>query len=229
MSITPQLNSEKAQRAPIVATVSSPRPGDESGNAKAGRPTIAVSNKRDPWDRLLVAVAEHADRDAFGQLFLHFAPRVKAYLFKLGSDAAQAEDLMQDVMAQVWRKSRLYDPAKAGAATWIFTIARNMRIDAFRRDKRPELDENDPALVPDAERPADQTLHSQEVAERLRDIIEELPDEQKTVVLMSFYQDKAHAAIAEELNIPLGTVKSRLRLAMSKIRGVWGTSSGVTL
>ncbi len=202
--------------------------GAERDEAKAEQ---AVEEKQitKTWEDHLNDVAQSQDRAAFEKLFYHFAPRVKAYLLKLGSDAGQAEDLMQEVMAQVWRKAKLYDDSKAGAATWIFTIARNLRIDAFRRDRRPEIDENDPALMPEPERPADQTLHAREVSNRLQDIVAQLPEEQKTVVVMSFYEDKAHAAIAEELGIPLGTVKSRLRLAMGKIKTVWGDAAGVTL
>lgn len=195
------------------------------------RVEVAVSNvvKVENWEDLLSAVAQRSDRIAFEKLFVHFGPRVKAYLMKLGSDAGQAEDLMQDVMAQVWRKSSLFDRSKAGASTWIFTIARNMRIDSFRRDRRPQIDENDPALVPEAEKPADEMLHSQEVSVRLRGILEDLPEDQKKVVMLSFYDDKPHSTIAEELGLPLGTVKSRLRLAMGKIKAVWGEAAGVKL
>lgn len=191
--------------------------------------TVSNVVKIENWEDLLSAVARHSDRSAFEKLFVHFGPRIKAYLMKLGSDAGQAEDLMQDVMAQVWRKSALFDRSKAGASTWIFTIARNLRIDSFRRDRRPQIDEKDPALVPEAEKPADEMLHSQEVSVRLRGILESLPDDQKQVVILSFYDDKPHSTIAEELGLPLGTVKSRLRLAMGKIKAVWGESAGVKL
>ena len=203
-------------------------PGAMRITAKVRR-TVPNPVKKESWEDLLVAVGRHSDRQAFEKLFLHFAPRIKAYLMKLGSDAGQAEDLMQDAMAQVWRKSALFDRSKAGASTWIYTIARNLRIDSFRRDRRPQIDENDPALVPEPEQGADEALHSQEVSKRLRTILNDLPDEQKTVVLLSFYQDKAHSEIAEELGVPLGTVKSRLRLAMGKIKGVWGSAAGVKL
>lgn len=191
--------------------------------------TVPNDVKIENWEDLLYAVARRSDRNAFEKLFVHFGPRIKAYLMKLGSDAGQAEDLMQDVMAQVWRKSALFDRSKAGASTWIFTIARNMRIDSFRRDRRPQIDENDPALVPEAEKPADEMLHAQEVSVRLRGILEGLPDDQKKVVMLSFYDDKAHSVIADELGLPLGTVKSRLRLAMGKIKAVWGETAGVKL
>ncbi len=100
---------------------------------------------------LLLAVGHERDRSAFVALFDHFAPRVKAYLIRLGASGALAEDLAQEAMLIVWRKADLFDPAKASAATWLFTIARNLRIDAIRREKRPEFDPDDPAFVVDPE------------------------------------------------------------------------------
>ena len=104
---------------------------------------------------LLAAVGAARDRAAFEALFRHFAPRIKAYLLRLGAGSPGAEDLAQEAMLSVWRKAVLFDPAKASAATWIFTIARNLRIDALRRERRPEFDPGDPAFVPDAEPQAD--------------------------------------------------------------------------
>lgn len=172
------------------------------------------------WNALLAAVGAARDRAAFEALFRHFAPRIKAYLLRLGASAAAAEDLAQEAMLSVWRKAALFDPAKASAATWIFTVARNLRIDALRRERRPEFDPADPAFVPDAERPADAALARSEDEARLREAIGKLSPEQARVVELSFFADKPHSAIARELGLPLGTVKSRLRLAMSRIRGV---------
>lgn len=106
----------------------------------------------------VVAIAERRDKEAFKILFAHFAPRVKAYLLKNGAPPTTAEDLAQETMVAVWRKAALYDPSKATAATWIFTIARNQRIDAIRREKRPEIDPNDPALSIDPAPQADDAL-----------------------------------------------------------------------
>jgi RNA polymerase sigma factor (sigma-70 family) len=166
----------------------------------------------------LLSVAATEDRAAFQELFLHFAPRIKAYLLKLGAGAALAEDLAQEAMLMVWRKARLFDPAKASAATWIFTIARNLRIDAIRRERRPDFDPNDPALVPDDEPAADSVLMREDDGAKLHDALKTLSPEQAQVVQMSFFADKPHSQIASELGLPLGTVKSRLRLAMVRIR-----------
>jgi RNA polymerase sigma-70 factor (ECF subfamily) len=171
---------------------------------------------------LLVAVGTHADRTAFVALFDHFAPRVKSYLLRLGASPALAEDLAQEAMLAIWRKAALFDPAKASASTWIFTVARNLRIDAIRRERRPEFDPNDPALVPDEEVPADTHMVREDDDARVRAALAQLSPDQAQIVQMSFFADKPHSQIARELNLPLGTVKSRLRLAMVRIRAAMG-------
>jgi RNA polymerase sigma factor (sigma-70 family) len=172
--------------------------------------------------RWLLAVAQDRDRTAFQALFGHFAPRVKAYLMRLGAPAAQAEDLAQEAMLSLWRKAHLFDPAKASAGTWVFTIARNLRIDAIRRERRPELNPDDPMLAPDAERGAEEGLAAAEDEDRLRLALKTLPPDQVRVIELSFFADKPHSQIAAELEIPLGTVKSRLRLAMLRLRTAMG-------
>ena len=169
---------------------------------------------------LLMAVGATRDRAAFEALFRHFAPRIKAYLLRLGAGAAVAEDVAQEALLSVWRKAHLFDPTKASAATWIFTIARNLRIDVLRRERRPEFNSDDPAFVPDEEPQADAGLVRAGDEAQLRAAIGRLSPEQAKVVELSFFADKPHSEIAKELGLPLGTVKSRLRLAMAHIRGV---------
>lgn len=171
-------------------------------------------------DALLGRVARDQDRAAFAALFTHFAPRVKAYLLRLGAPAGVAEELAQEALLSVWRKAHLFDPAKASAATWLFTIARNLRIDAIRREKRPALDPEDFMPEPDAD--ADEGLMLAENEGRLRVALKELPADQIQVVELSFFADKPHSQIAAELGIPLGTVKSRLRLAMGRLKRAMG-------
>jgi RNA polymerase sigma-70 factor (ECF subfamily) len=156
------------------------------------------------------------DRAAFAALFAHFAPRVKAYLLRLGAPPAVAEDLAQEALLSLWRKAHLFDPAKASAATWLFTIARNLRIDAIRRERRPELDPED--FLPEAAPGADHCLVLADDEARLRAALKALPADQIQVVELSFFADKPHSEIAAELDIPLGTVKSRLRLAMARLK-----------
>jgi len=169
---------------------------------------------------LLGRVAVNRDRAAFALLFSHFAPRIKAYLLRLGPPAAVAEDLAQEALLNLWRKAHLFDPAKASAATWLFTIARNLRIDAIRREKRPELDPED--FMPETGPAADEGLGLADDEARLRLALKELPADQIQVVELSFFADKPHSQIAAELGIPLGTVKSRLRLAMARLKRALG-------
>lgn len=166
---------------------------------------------------LLAAIAARGDREAFARLFAHFAPRVKAFLLRMGLPDAQAEELAQETMLTVWRRAEQFDPATDGAAAWIFTIARNLRVDAARRDRlipRLELLAEEPP--PPAA--ADTAIQSSQHTERVRQALARLPDEQADVVRLSFFDDRPHAEIERALGIPLGTVKSRLRLAMARLR-----------
>jgi RNA polymerase sigma-70 factor (ECF subfamily) len=178
----------------------------------------------DDWNGLLADVAERGDRAAFELLFCHFAPRVKSYLMRIGSPADLAEDLAQEAMLKVWRKARLYDPAKSSASTWIFTIARNLRIDAARRAARPQPEEGDPDFTPQAAPQADETVERSQRDVQIRHAFENLPKAQYDVVALHFLEDATHSEIASRLRLPLGTVKSRLRLALEKIRTEIGDS-----
>lgn len=196
-----------------------------AGVAKmSAKTTSAATVNTDTVDysALVQAVAQGRDRDAFGRLFAHYAPRLKSFLLRQGADDASAEDLAQEAMLTVWRKAGLFDASKSSAGTWIFTIARNLRIDAVRKARRPEFDAEDPAFVTEAEPAADQAFDAEQTGARVRAALAELPEEQATVVRLSFFEDKPHAEIAEKLALPLGTVKSRLRLAMKRIRTCLG-------
>ncbi|MGF7173295.1 RNA polymerase sigma-70 factor (ECF subfamily) [Azospirillum doebereinerae] len=169
---------------------------------------------------LLVAVGRGRDRLAFGTLFAHFAPRLKTYLRRLGCESGAAEELVQEVMLLVWRRAETYDPVQASASTWVFTIARNKRIDTLRREQRPEIDPNDPALVPEPDEAADRRLEARQSNDRLCAALKDLPPEQAELLRMAYFEDKPHSVISAEHGIPLGTVKSRLRLAMERLRRV---------
>ncbi len=169
---------------------------------------------------LMSAVAERQDIDAYEVLYNHFVPKVRAYMSKIGSDRTFADEMAQEAMLTVWRKARLFDPGRGQASTWIYTIARNIRIDALRRGPRPTFDPNDPAFVPEDEVSADVALDRQQDADRLRVAMASLkPDEVKTL-RMSFFEDMTHPVIAETLGIPIGTVKSRIRNACLKLRAI---------
>ena len=167
---------------------------------------------------LIEKIAESKDRDAFAALFAHFAPRLKGYLLRLGASDGQAEEVLQEALLTVWRKAHLFDRKKAAASTWIFTIARNRRIDVLRKKKFPEIDAEDPSLVPDAPRAPDEEVIEAREGEAVRAALEKLPEEQRELVRLAFYNGWSHSKIAADTNLPLGTVKSRLRLAFSRLR-----------
>ena len=182
----------------------------------AGRPSRMTPDAQ-THDRLIEAVALRRDREAFAQLFDYYAPRLKAYLMKAGAPAGAAEDFAQDAMLTVWRKAELFDARKARASTWIFTIARNRRLDALRREARP-LPGPEIELEAEAPAPPDQTLAAAQDADRIRDALARLKPEQAQVLHLAFFLDHPHSEIARRLDLPLGTVKSRIRNAMIRLR-----------
>ena len=184
----------------------------------------AAAEPRTDLDRealadLIEAIALRADKAAFAQLFRLFAPKIKGYLVKLGA-GPQAEELTQEVMLTVWRKASTFDRKQASVSTWLFTIARNRRIDAIRKERRPELDPEDPMLVPEAPLSPDEQLQARDREARVAEAIKALPPEQAELLRQAFYLAKSHSEIAAEMKLPLGTVKSRLRLAFGRMRKV---------
>jgi len=179
----------------------------------------------DDMTRLLVRIGDARDRDAYKVLFLHFAPRVKSLLMRKGADAALAEELMQDTMLSVWAKASMYHPGRGAAATWIFTIARNLRIDRLRRESSRhfediddhEIGEDDPRHGRDVVAQDDAVTRAQEQT-IVSKALEELPADQADIIRLSFVDDLSQSEIAEQLGLPLGTVKSRMRLAYGKLR-----------
>jgi RNA polymerase sigma-70 factor (ECF subfamily) len=174
---------------------------------------------------LVRAIATRRDREAFKDLFNFYAPRIKAMLMRGGAADEIAEDLAQETLIAVWRKADSYDPGKATVSAWIFTIARNLRIDRFRKDRRAQLHQVYELMLPAAEDPPDVPFEAVERESRVRAALQGLPEEQVRVVELSFFEGSAHGDIARKLGIPLGTVKSRLRLAMARLRDFLGESS----
>ncbi len=183
----------------------------------------ATTRKPTHWSVLIGAVALDRDKAAFAALFEYFAPRVKSFMRRSGLDDTASEELAQETLLRVWRKADRFDPGAGDAAAWIFTIARNIRIDALRR-KRGDVTDGasdveteflrDDTPLPDA------ALAQVQTGERVRWALASLPADQRRVIELSFYQEEAHGRIAELLGIPLGTVKSRLRLAAAKLRTI---------
>ena len=183
-------------------------------------PKILERNKGHDWEQLLLMVSNDKDRIAFRQLFNHFAPRIKSFLMKAGADPTMAEECSQEAMATVWNKAHLFDSSRASASTWIFTIARNKRIDAIRKIRRPEPDE---LTWPDEIEPVqEEALELKQQSELLADAIQNLPEKQRQLVEKAFFKELSHSEIALETGLPLGTIKSRIRLALERLRHAMG-------
>ena len=178
--------------------------------------SVGVDTQGTDWAEAMLLVRDKRDQAAFAGLFRFYAPRVKAFLMKAGASAAHAEEHMQDVMATVWNKAHLYDPARASVATWIYTIARNRRIDSLRKARRAEPEDLDwgPQAEPDH---ADVMTFQQETA-RLGAALAALPEAQRKLIERAYYGDLSHSEIAIETGLPLGTIKSRIRLALDRLR-----------
>jgi RNA polymerase sigma-70 factor (ECF subfamily) len=168
------------------------------------------------WTEAMQAVRDSRDQAAFARLFRHFAPRVKAFLMKSGASEALSEECTQDVMATLWHKAHMFDPARASVATWVFTIARNRRIDAVRRARRPEPE--DLPWGPEAEPDQADALALLQETERLGAAMAELPEPQRHLIERAYFGDLSHSEIAAETGLPLGTIKSRIRLALDRLR-----------
>ena len=176
----------------------------------------AVTN--DELCNLVEAVAESRDRQAFVGLFQHFAPRLKGFALRRGIDPAAAEELVQETLITIWRKADSFDRTRATVSTWVFTIVRNKRIDLFRREGYPTIDLSEAFNEPEEGRNPHDDTQLMEAGVHVREAMRTLSREQLEVLNMAFFEDKSHRAIATELGLPLGTVKSRIRLALSRLR-----------
>lgn len=172
----------------------------------------------DKINDLVLAVAQHRDRFAFEQLFDYFAPRLTSYLLKIGSDLTLAEEITQETMVTLWRKADQFDPSKAALSTWLYRVARNRRIDVLRKVRVDFLDPNEPAFQPSKIINPDVMLDGQQRDEAVRHAMDILPDEQLSLVRLAFFDGLSHQDISAKTGIPLGTVKSRIRLAFTRLR-----------
>lgn len=176
----------------------------------------SVTNTTKDWTAHVAAIRDQQDQQAFAELFSHFAPRVKGFLMKGGADASLAEECTQEVMATLWRKAHLFDPARASVATWIFTIARNRKIDALRKQRRPEPE--DLTWGPEEEPDQVEAIGLRQETEQLADAIKALPEKQRELIEKAYFGDLSHSEIADVTGLPLGTIKSRIRLALDRLR-----------
>lgn len=195
-----------------------PGPPGAGGGPHTGkvRDVSQADEAQGEWVAQVLRVAQKGDEAAFAELFAHFAPRVKAFLMKSGAGAALAEECAQDVMATLWHKAHLFDPARASVATWIFTIARNRRIDALRKARRPEPE--DLPWGPEPEPDQADALALQQESTKLGVALARLPDNQRVLIEQAYFGDLSHGEIAKITGLPLGTIKSRIRLALEKLR-----------
>ncbi|MDH6593417.1 RNA polymerase sigma factor (sigma-70 family) [Variovorax sp. TBS-050B] len=213
------MNTVRHPQAPVRSRAAPRAPWLSIVTLHQGRDAMPTSEE---LTRLAEAMARHGDRQAFAALFKHFAPRVKSYLIRLGTSEGLAEELAQEAMVNVWRKAASFDARRAGVSTWIFTIARNLRVDHFRRagNRTAEIgvseDEGDDA--PDPLPQPDELLLARQREAGVREAMAQLPPEQAHVLRLSFYEEQPHAQIAATLGLPLGTVKSRVRLAVRHLR-----------
>lgn len=168
--------------------------------------------------KLAYAVASNRDRAAFTNLYDYFAPRLTSYLLRLNLERAQAEELAQEVMIVLWQKAHLFDAKKSSLSTWLFRVARNRRIDLKRRDRSALLDPHDPVFQPEAPQAADSSMDERVRQERMRIAMADLPPEQRELIVLAFFNGLSHSEIATHTDQPLGTVKSRIRLAFARLR-----------
>jgi RNA polymerase sigma-70 factor (ECF subfamily) len=190
--------------------------------ARVMQDTVSKSNspENEEFVALVERVRNEKDREAFVALFRHFAPRVKAFLMKSGANEGLAEECTQEVMATLWTKAHMFDPSRASVSTWVFTIARNRKIDALRRMKRPEPE--DLPWGPEAEPDQADVMTLRQESEKLAEAIASLPEKQRELIQRAYFGDLSHAQIAEETGLPLGTIKSRIRLALERLRHAMG-------
>jgi RNA polymerase sigma factor (sigma-70 family) len=186
------------------------------GTRQNERPKVTEIAVEVDWTALLLRVRDHQDREAFARLFRHFAPRVKGFLMKSGASPTLAEECAQEVMATLWQKAALFDPKRASVATWVFTIARNRRIDALRKSRRPEPE--DLPWGPEPEMDQAEALEIQQETTRLGLALAKLPEKQRALIERAYFGDLTHSEIAAESGLPLGTIKSRIRLALDRLR-----------
>ena len=172
-----------------------------------------------PWAAEVAAVARERDRESFMRIYDYFAPRLQRYLAGLSGCEARAEEFTQEALLKLWHKAAQFDPEKASLATWLYRIARNLYIDHVRQDRGWQVTQESLEALERLEAPEDGLLdfsHRQE--QKLASALHALPPDQARVIRMAYFEALSHRQIADQLQLPLGTIKSSLRLAYRKLR-----------
>ena len=217
--VRPSKDSQTARGNAARAALASEVSSDDEGHDV----TVAELSEA-PWVDHVRRICLDQDQGSFAELFGHFAPRVKAFLMKSGANEALAEECAQDVMATLWHKAHLFDPTRASVSTWIFTIARNKKIDALRKQRRPEPE--DLPWGPEPEPDQADVMALQQDSRRLEDALKQLPEKQRELIERAYFGDLTHSEIAAETGLPLGTIKSRIRLALERLRHTMNEGPG---
>lgn len=207
---------EQQKEKPVMPAARSSRAQVMNATVRQESVITQDSSSKVFWVNHIDRIRDHRDRAAFAELFDHFAPRVKGFLIKSGADKSLAEECTQDVMAAIWHKAHQFDASRASVSTWIFTIARNRKIDLIRRQRRPEPEEL--TWGPEAEPDQEDMLNLQQETELLGEALKELPQAQRELIEKAYFGDLTHSEIAQQTGLPLGTIKSRIRLALERLR-----------
>jgi RNA polymerase sigma-70 factor, ECF subfamily len=186
---------------------------------------LTDTGSRSHLEALLARVAAQRDREAFAFLFDHFAPRVKSFMMRKGASSEQAEDLVQETMIAVWSKAPMFSADRGTVSTWIFTIARNLRIDRLRRERTSMFTDIEDYDAPSEEASAEDALGRFQEDGLVAKALSLIPEEQRRLLILSYVDDLPQSEIAKKLQIPLGTVKSRMRLAYRRLQKLLETAT----
>jgi RNA polymerase sigma factor (sigma-70 family) len=193
---------------------------DDKSDVGVSEPAGQSGRRTDEWSECLQLIAKNQDRAAFTRLFRHFAPLMKAFALSGSTFSGNhADELVQEVMLKVWQKAAAFNPDKAAASTWVYTIARNCRTDMYRRLQKFDTAVSAEDIGADYEtEEAFLMLHQRRSRENIRELMKQLPADQAQILAKVYMEGKSHSEVAGELDLPLGTVKSRVRLAIQKLQ-----------
>jgi RNA polymerase sigma-70 factor (ECF subfamily) len=196
------------------------RSADNMGNiiklTPSGQPDTSLARAEET--RLLIDVRDNASTESFDKFFVIFTPKLVAWVTSRGCAMGEAESVVQDVMVAAWSRAKSFDSAKASARTWIYTLARNRMIDLYRSGTRRAAAHEEAGTLAETMQPVQDEPQKDLARDQVIDAVETLPAEQRDVIFKVYFEGRSHREIAEDLALPLGTVKSRARLGFQKLR-----------